>query len=191
MTVDRNQATIMSSPRPAASLVVKQGPQIGIRFPITGNRLFLGREEGCDIVIQDAEASRRHCELSWELDAFIMQDLGSSNGTFVNGAQLTTPTRLKAGDSIGIGQTGLVLEMDSSDIAAQTDYEAPKSKQAAGQMKLPVNEEKPDRSRKWLTIGCGCLLLLCACSTFTLLGLDLVDILDLGISGFSELNLPF
>lgn len=191
MTIDRDQATIMSAPRPAANLIVKQGPQIGILFPITGNRVVLGREENCDIIIQDAEVSRRHSELVWEHNGFVMQDLGSSNGTFVNGVQITSPTRLKPGDVIGLGQTGLVLEMEADNTTAGMDYESPHIAPKPVNAKTTGAEQKPAGTRKWIAIGCGCLLLLCACGTMTLLGLDMVDVIDLGISGFSEWNLDY
>lgn len=189
MTMD-HEATIMSNPRPAANLIVKQGPQIGILFPITGNRVVLGREETCDIIIQDAEVSRRHSELVWEHNGFLMQDLGSSNGTFVNGVQITTPTRLKPGDVIGLGQTGLVLEMETTSPTASKDYEAPHIAPKPVSAK-PYSEQKPSGSKKLIVMGCGFLMLLCACGTMTLLGLDMVDVIDLGISGFSEWNLDY
>lgn len=190
MTMDR-EATIMSNPRPAANLIVKQGPQIGILFPVTGNRVVLGREETCDIIIQDAEVSRRHSELVWEHNGFLMQDLGSSNGTFVNGVQITSPTRLKPGDVIGLGQTGLVLEMETATTTAGMDYEAPHIAPRPVSAKKTYPEQKPSGSKKWLVLGCGFLMLLCVCGAMTLLGLDMVDVIDLGISGFSEWNLDY
>jgi len=202
MTNEQNDATVLSSPRPAANLVVKQGPQIGILFPITANTIVLGREETCDIIVQDAEASRRHSQISWEDNDFFLSDLGSTNGTFINGMQIIAPTRLKPGDSIGVGQTLLTFELDAEK-TAQADYEKPSdapAPAAAGQPQAePVGAapavDAPAQSngnaKKWLLIGCGCLTLLCACGVFALLGLDLIDFLDLGIPGFSGINLVF
>lgn len=194
MTNQTNDATMLSSPRPAANLVVKQGPQIGILFPITANTTVLGREEMCDIIIQDAEASRQHSKVSWEDNDFFLSDMGSTNGTFINGMQIIAPTRLKSGDSIGLGQTLLSFELDAEK-TAHAEYE-----QAAA---APVSPSQPDpvtgtpvtapdstrgdsNSRKWLLIGCGCLVFVCACIALALVALDLVDILDLGIPILSD-----
>jgi len=190
MTIDVNQATSLNRPRPVATLVIKQGPQIGIIFPVTANRVVMGREEGNQIVIHDAEVSRRHCELTWNGAAYILQDVGSTNGVFVNGVQLTAPISLRSGDTIGVGQTVMVLEFDIDGPSAQADYERPAASFAGT---LPPENPSPTKfgnPKTWLLIGCGCLFLLCACSIIGMLGLDLFDFLNLGIPGFSQINLP-
>jgi len=193
MTFDSNQATIVHNPRPKANLIVKQGSQIGILFPITADSVILGREETCNIIIQDAEASRKHSELTWDevSGAYYVQDLGSTNGTFVNGIQATAPTPLEPGNSIGIGQTTLVLEFEAGSPTAQADYEAPaEAKVISGSL---VDEEQSQElgNKKWIAFGCGCLILLCACGAISMVGLDLIDVLDLGIPGLSDLRVDF
>ncbi|MFQ5578924.1 MAG: FHA domain-containing protein [Anaerolineae bacterium] len=179
----------MNIPRPPATLIVKMGPQRGIFFPLTDNRMVIGREETCNIIVQDAEASRRHCELGWEEGAYIVQDLGSTNGTFVNGSQITVPTRLKQGDSIGVGQTTLVLQFETDSSGMQAGFEAPAQPRPAKAAKSDAPEAAPGKRRKWLLIGCGCLVLLCVCGAVALVGLDLLDYVDLGIPGLSNLSL--
>ncbi len=192
MSPERSDATILTNPRPAARLIVKQGPQIGIIFPVVGDRVRLGREEANDIKIQDAEVSRRHCELVWKDNALIVQDIGSSNGTFVNGTQVTTPTTLKAGDRIGLGQTILVLEFDPVGEGAQAAYELPpSSRPIAPSAPHAAQQTVPQKRNKLLWIGCGFLLLLVVCCVVSLLAADLLDFIDLGIPGFSQLNLVF
>jgi len=163
MTPGQSEATILHSPRPAARLIVKQGPQIGILFPITADRLMIGREEACNIIIQDPEVSRRHCELAWKEGDFVLQDLGSTNGTFVNGVQITAPVVLKPGDSVGIGQTMMVLELETEGGAGPMGYEQPAAAGMPGGT-VPLAEEKKNDARKWILVGCGCLLLLCICA---------------------------
>ncbi len=174
-----NDATILSSARPAARFIVKQGPQIGIAFPVMGTRVVIGREDGCDIKIHDAESSRRHCEVVWKDGAFVLQDLNSSNGTFLNGAQVTTATTLKAGDRIGIGQTLLVLELDAERQGVPVAYNA----SPAGPISaphVPIQQEKKGGKKK-LLLGCGCLLLVCACVPIVATGIDLAGFWDFGI----------
>ncbi len=63
-----------------------------------------GREEGVDIVLQDALASRRHAELGWTADGYWeVKDLGSRNGVFVNGNRIPGPTRIDDGGQLQIG----------------------------------------------------------------------------------------
>lgn len=174
-----NDATILSSARPAARFIVKQGPQIGIAFPMMGKRVVIGREDGCDIKIHDAESSRQHCEVMWKDNAFVLQDLNSSNGTFLNGTQVTAPMTLKAGDRIGIGQTLLVLELDSEGQGVPVAYDAAPAGPISAPH-VPIQPEKKGSKKKWL-VGCGCLILLCACVPIVAAGVDLAGIWDFGL----------
>jgi lysophospholipase L1-like esterase len=58
---------------------------------------------GNDVVINDPQVSRRHASLTWDGSHFIIQDLGSANGTFVNGVRISEPHTLKDGDLLGLG----------------------------------------------------------------------------------------
>ncbi len=194
MTIDPNQATIVHNLRPKANLIVKQGPQIGILFPITADSVILGREETCTVIIQDAEASRQHCKLTWNkaAGAYFAQDLNSTNGTFVDGVKISAPTPLKSGSSIGIGQTTLVLEFETGGPAAQTDYEAPNDVTVIpGSVVEAKKPPKKQKNNKLLALGCGCLLFLCVCAPLGLVALDLTDFIDLGLPILSDLQLNF
>lgn len=81
------------------------GEQVSFRL-FTDRRLRIGRERGNDIVLRDARVSREHAEVSFERGFFIIRDLGSSNGTFVNGrevkvAPLTEGSEVRIGSSVG------------------------------------------------------------------------------------------
>ena len=65
---------------------------------------IIGRE-GCDIVLIDPEVSRRHAALSVVDGETAIEDLGSTNGTFVNGVRIERPTVLSEGDSVQLGNT--------------------------------------------------------------------------------------
>jgi pSer/pThr/pTyr-binding forkhead associated (FHA) protein len=68
--------------------------------------ITLGRAAGVDIVIDDVYASDQHAELLPDGDSgWKVRDLGSTNGTFLNGAKLTRPTSLAAGDQLRLGKT--------------------------------------------------------------------------------------
>ena len=91
-----------------AVLIFTQGPLTGQRLEPEGE-LVIGRE-GASFVIEDSELSRRHAAVRPVEGGIEIEDLGSLNGTFVNGRRITAPTRVTVGDSIKLGQSVLELE---------------------------------------------------------------------------------
>jgi len=67
--------------------------------------IVIGRDPTCDLMIDDTRASRRHCRLTRSPDGFLLEDLGSRNGTLVDGAAIEGPVRLKANQVFRIGNT--------------------------------------------------------------------------------------
>ncbi len=79
-------------------------------YDLATARLIIGRESSCDISISDINISRTHAELRFESQgAWLLTDLGSTNGTFVNGKEVSSQL-LRAGDHITLGMTNLVFE---------------------------------------------------------------------------------
>ena len=164
MAMYDDEPTMMGQSRPSATLVIRQGPQAGMSFPLTGNQAVIGREEGLDIALQDPESSRRHAKVSWQGDQFVIEDLGSTNGTFVNGVQITMPQVLNPGDSIGVGQTALVFQIAGAQMGAP-QYQAPSQHAPPPPAPPPpVAAPAPGGGNKMLhyaLCGCRCLPLLC------------------------------
>jgi hypothetical protein len=157
-----------------ASLIVRQGTQAGMSFPVAGNQVTIGREEGLDIVLQDPEASRRHSRISWQGGMFVVEDLGSTNGTFVNGVQITSPQVLNPGDSIGIGQTILVFQMVGTPRGGAAVYQAPQPAQIPA-YSPPASAGRDGKMTQYLLYGCGCLLLVCICGLLAIATWALLD----------------
>jgi len=65
----------------------------------------IGSRADCDVVVDSPLASGRHCELTQTPEGYVLNDLGSTNGTFVNGLKIESPTRINTGDSITLGRT--------------------------------------------------------------------------------------
>ena len=97
-----------SSKRAGEMVVVRSDSIAGQRFPL-GPPSVLGRSEEADIVIDDPYASDFHVRIGVQDGTVLANDLGSTNGTYVNGRRVTVPTPLIQGDSLQIGKT--ILEV--------------------------------------------------------------------------------
>jgi pSer/pThr/pTyr-binding forkhead associated (FHA) protein len=91
-----------------ATLRVQDGEFAGWHFVIDRPTLTLGRGSECSIVINDPSISRMHIQFLHQTDGDYIQDLGSSNGTLINGEPLRTAQLLKRGDVVGLGNIHLL-----------------------------------------------------------------------------------
>jgi predicted component of type VI protein secretion system len=92
-------------------LVMHSGPTPGKTFPLEGDVLTIGREASNQIAINDAEISRKHSQLVLQGGKYVLTDLGSTNGTFVNGQRVTGQHVLQPGEVISLGeQINLLFE---------------------------------------------------------------------------------
>ncbi len=91
------------APPGQATLVICRGPQAGRWFPLNRDVVRLGRSRECDIGLDDATVSRRHAEINRESNQYVVTDVGSLNGTYVNQTQLDRSTILSDGDELRIG----------------------------------------------------------------------------------------
>lgn len=94
-----------------ATLVVLQGPDKGRTLNAIDSVVLIGRGSE-QVPLTDQTVSRKHAELQRSDSGWIIQDLGSANGTFLNGGRITKPTRLKHGDQIRVGTTLMVYMGD-------------------------------------------------------------------------------
>ena len=85
----------------------------GHAHPITSRSFVIGRSRECDLRVTDGNASRRHAEIVQEGSVYVLVDLGSTNGTELNGRRVTRH-ELADGDRITIGATDLVFGRSSS-----------------------------------------------------------------------------
>lgn len=97
-------------------LILLTGASAGTEYPLEKTELQLGRDLSNDIVVNDAEVSRRHARLVLQGDGYVLEDLGSTNGTFIQGQRLNAPVVLRPGETITIGeQVKLKYEVLTSD----------------------------------------------------------------------------
>ncbi len=182
--------TVVASGWTEARLVVRQGAQTGKSFSLGRQLVVLGREESVEISLQDPEMSRRHASISWREGYYVLEDLRSTNGTYLNGTLIREPQQLNNGDTIGIGHTVVEFEWPVGAQPRQPVYEEPRPSPqpyqpvyeeprygapppappipAPSPPPAPVatpsapagQEQAREGSNRCLLIGCGCLVLL-------------------------------
>ncbi len=106
-------AMLAQQPLQTGRLVVLKSPAIpeGTTFELDASALTIGRGGQNDVPIEEDEfASARHARFEPRRDGVWVQDRGSTNGTYVNGAQLDRPRRLTEGDVVRVGETDLRYE---------------------------------------------------------------------------------
>ena len=89
-------------------LIVKRGPNAGSKFFLDSDVTLVGRHPDSDIFLDDITVSRRHAEIRRNGEGFVLQDVGSLNGTYVNRDRVEG-TQLRSGDEIQIGKFKLVF----------------------------------------------------------------------------------
>ncbi len=85
-------------------VVVRSETQAGLTFTINGATV-VGRSDQADVKLEDPYASEFHLRLVAQDGTLSVSDLGSTNGTYVNGRRITTPTTLQRGDALQVGKT--------------------------------------------------------------------------------------
>src|SRR4051812_13298189 len=93
-----------------AELIVKYPDRSPDTFPLGRLRITIGRSARNDLCIPDPFASRVHAEVRREGDEYVLQDLGSANGTLYNGATVEGAIHLTAGGRIQIGETEIIFD---------------------------------------------------------------------------------
>ena len=188
----------------SARLIVRQGPYPNQEYELTQPTVVVGRGPNNDIVFADPEVSRQHAQFVQEgEDAYLLKDLGSTNGSFINGQRVSGSTRLQHGDTISLGESIiLTFELpggeyydDDETPTAEIDVQLPAAQPepafgpstaeaqtladyreypAAYPPSLPTADESGRRGRPVL-IGCGVALLLVFLCLATLFVLDAYD----------------
>jgi hypothetical protein len=104
------------------------------RLLIDQPEILIGRSDECDLIVSDRQVSRQHARIRQEDDVYILEDLNSKNGTFLNGQEVTSAERLKDGDEIQIAlccritfvdaEATAPLELDQPTVGLRMDVEA-------------------------------------------------------------------
>ena len=104
---EEHAGAVDALPAGSALLVVKRGPNAGSRFLLDQDVTTAGRHPDSDIFLDDVTVSRRHAEFRREAGGFVVHDVGSLNGTYVNRQRIDVAT-LAGGDEVQVGKFRLL-----------------------------------------------------------------------------------
>jgi pSer/pThr/pTyr-binding forkhead associated (FHA) protein len=182
-----------SAPSPyyglSAYLVMERGPAPDKRYDVTAVTNTIGRSPGIEITINDPEISRRHAQIVQREKSFTIEDLGSTNGTFVNGQRSVGAVPLRHGDRIEFGDTVSlqfyvvtavatappphatpIEDEDTADLPPVKSPASSQTAQAIADQYVGVPEAESGRRSSRLVVGCllALILLMCACGVLVL-----------------------
>lgn len=112
-----DQAAIEALPAGSALLVVRRGPNAGARFLLDASRTTAGRRPDSDIFLDDVTVSRKHAEFLRREGHFVVRDVGSLNGTYVQRDRIEEAV-LRSGDEVQIGKYRMVFHPSPRDAGA-------------------------------------------------------------------------
>lgn len=188
----------------SARLVVQRGPQPNQTFDLLDETISIGRSPANTISIADPEISRKHAQIIWQGDGYALEDLGSTNGSFVNKRRIMGSTPLHHGDVIELGEAISLLylvepaeaitvitesEMDTGPLPVPVRRSAPEpinqppvepDPQHYEPVPVPVPETVEETPRGFscqqqILLGCGAIILMLFCCVATLYFLDAYD----------------
>ena len=112
------------------------GPALTVRhtgqeFPLTQAPVTIGRQPDCTVVLADPQVSRQHAAISYQAGRYIVQDMGSANGTYVNDRRVAAPQALRDGDQLRLGNTIFDVRLAVAGGVAPTMYGQPVAPYAA------------------------------------------------------------
>jgi uncharacterized caspase-like protein len=162
---------------PTAVLVVRQGINAGAAYPLRAAANTIGRNEGLEVTLRDALSSRRHARITRSGNDYVIEDLLSANGTFVNGKKLAAPQPLRDGDQIAVGDTVLIFQQGETAPAPVDDRllntylpaaPLPATDAPAERSQPPITSDRPAATMppakraapKWIWIGAAAGLIL-------------------------------
>ena len=106
---DKRSGFLGRGPKGIRHLVVTQGALAGTRITLADQPVMLGRADNSTLVIEDDYASNQHARLTPHGTDWFLEDLGSTNGTYLDRTRVTTPVKVPAGTPIRIGKTVIEL----------------------------------------------------------------------------------
>ena len=166
---------MMDSRQATATLTVTRGPEVGERYDIGATTVTIGRYGECDIQVRDTWVSRWHARVSWNGIEYVIEDLGSTNGTYVNGQRVGAPRALRSGERLQLGERvefvfQVGVSVSSSEVAVSSGIRPSPGSRASPSQAMPtfsksIAEQKGTAHQRqrvgvWVLAALICLLIL-------------------------------
>jgi len=104
------KANLTNTPKPAEVMSLAQLRPV-VNFRLKSSKAIIGRDPDCDVQLsEDFYVSRHHAQITFDDGNYFVEDLGSKNGTKLNGSQIIAREPLKHGDIVTIGQTHFIVQ---------------------------------------------------------------------------------
>jgi pSer/pThr/pTyr-binding forkhead associated (FHA) protein len=110
-------SAVENLPAGSAMLLVQRGPDAGARFLLDSDTVSVGRHPDSDIFLDDISVSRRHATFTRSGTGYVIADLGSLNGSYINRDRIDSEVALAGGDEVQIGKYRLIYFAGSSKAA--------------------------------------------------------------------------
>jgi FHA domain len=110
----KQQGELLAARQPPPLTLTTQVEEQAISQRYTHSEVILGRETTCDFPLDDQTVSSRHARLSYHHQQWWLEDLASTNGSFLNGEAVTTPVVITHGDELRLGQVWVKIEIGAA-----------------------------------------------------------------------------
>jgi len=117
----KQQGELLAARQPPPLTLTNMAETEGHSKHYTQPVIILGREPACDFALEDQTVSSQHARLSYHQQQWWLEDLRSTNGTFLNGEAVTAPVVITQGDELHLGQLGVKVEIGQSGLKHQDE----------------------------------------------------------------------
>jgi hypothetical protein len=130
-------------------LIFRSGFLAGREESISSEEIIIGRDPAHPMSIDDVKVSRNHLRIFPENELLILEDLGSTNGTFINGKRVTNPTRLRNGDLVSLGENNVfeVSIVGPEPAMREISYEDASNSQGKPKAAEEIEKSSPPRKQ--------------------------------------------
>ncbi len=108
----KQQGQLLVTRQPPPLTLTSQSYDLAPTQRFSKSEIFLGRDSGCDFSLDDQTVSSRHARLSYHQNQWWLEDLASTNGTYLNDEAVTAPVVITHGDEIRLGQVGVKIAIE-------------------------------------------------------------------------------
>lgn len=107
----KQQGQLLAARQPTPLTITGLADNLTPPERFTKPEIILGREPGCDFQLDDQTVSSRHVRLSYRQNQWWLEDMASTNGTYLNGEEVTAPVVITQGDELRLGQVGVKISI--------------------------------------------------------------------------------